>query len=143
MKEPINLEFLLERIPHRGPMLLLDEVISASEEQIETQVTIGKDFILLDDDGLVPPLSAIEFFAQSAAALMVFRAAGGQVPFATGALLGARKLEVAGSPYRVGDTLRTVAKEVWGAGKMAQFDCRLLRDGAEVATGSITVAANV
>ena len=61
-----------------------------------------------------------------------------------GALLGTRGVDFLVPELRVGDVLRVVAKESWGAGALAQFDCELFREadggGSELcARGTINV----
>jgi predicted hotdog family 3-hydroxylacyl-ACP dehydratase len=98
-------------------------------------------------DGEVSPIAAIEFFAQSAAVLMSHRTSGSDPNPVAGALLGTRGVEFLVPMLRVGDVLRVVAKESWGAGALAQFDCELFRTSATqtepelCAQGTINVVA--
>lgn len=75
-------------------------------------------------DGLVSPIAAIELFAQSAAVLMSHRTGGTDPNPVAGALLGTRGVDFLVPSMRVGDVLRVVATESWGAGALAQFDVR-------------------
>ncbi len=77
----------------------------------------------------VSPVAAIELFAQSAAVLMSHRTSGSDPNPVAGALLGTRGVDFHVPTLRVGDVLRVVAKEGWGAGALAQFDCELFRVG--------------
>ena len=143
-----ELTHLLDRIPHRGPMRFVDDVIRVGDTSVETTMTLGADHILAVD-GEVSLTAAIEFFAQSAAVLMSHRTTGKDPNPVAGALLGTRGVAFHVSSLRVGDVLRVVAEESWGAGALAQFDCKLFRavtDGAEgeggdelCATGTINV----
>lgn len=132
---------VLERLPHTGPMLFLDEVLSASDQRIETRVVLRPDFLMLDERGEASPLVCLELFAQSAAALMAHRTADAAAPKVSGALLGTRSITSSVPCLRVGDDLRIVAEEVWGAGALAQFSCELFRGGAVIASGTINVVA--
>ena len=130
----------LDRLPHAGPMLFLDRIVSVQDPMIETETTFGADFIMARGEH-ISPLVAIELFAQSAAALMAHRSAAANAPKVSGALLGTRKLDVHVAEFRVGETVRTQAREIFGAGALAQFDCKLFRGEDLVAEGSINVAA--
>ena len=136
--EPLST--LLDRIPHRPPMRLIDEVLEVGDAHIVTAATIAPSHILLRD-GIVSPLLAIEIFAQSAAALVAHRSVAGGALHISGALLGTRSLDVFTDGFRVGDRLRAVAREAWGAGALAQFECDLYLDEARVAHGSINVTS--
>ena len=132
---------VLERLPHAGPMLFLDEVLEVSDRRVETRVVLRPGFLMLDAHGEASPLVCLELFAQSAAALMAYRTASASSPKVSGALLGTRSITSEVACLRVGDDLRIVAEEVWGAGALAQFSCELFRDGAVIASGTINVAA--
>ena len=125
-------------------MLFLDRVLSVGAVQVETETTFRTDF-LMARDGIISPLVCIELFAQSAAALMAHRSALANAPKVSGALLGTRALICHVPHFVVGDTVRTVAIEVFGVGVLAQFECKLYRkttEGEELAAeGSINVAA--
>ena len=121
-------------------MLFVDEVLAVGGDRIETICRLPADHIMVNQ-GRVSPLVAIEFFAQSAAALMAYRAAGTNQPNVSGALLGTRKLEVFVDVLHVGDELRVEAIELWGQGKLAQLNCTLFRDDERIATGTINVVS--
>ncbi len=135
-----DLDALLERIPHRGPMRFLDEVLAVGPSWIRTRTTLREEFIMARD-GLVSPLVAIELFAQSAAAFMAHRTASSNQPFVQGALLGSRKMDVFAETFAVGDTLIAECHETFGAGALAQFDCRLTRGEETIAQGVINVVS--
>jgi len=131
---------LLKNLPHEGPMLFLDDVEEVSWSTIRTRTTFGPDFLMVHE-GAVSPLVVLELFAQSAAALMAHRQAKTDRPDVSGFLLGARKLDVHVDAFAVGDVVRTEAEEKWGAGALAQFDCRCFLGDRLVAEGAINVAA--
>lgn len=136
----MELSELIERIPHRGPMRFIDEVVAVKGATIRTRTTLREDFLMLDG-GKVSPMVAIELFAQSAALFMAHRSSASDVPFVQGALLGSRTLDADVPFLAVGDTLEVEAEEVFGAGNLAQFKCRLFREGTEIARGAINVAS--
>jgi predicted hotdog family 3-hydroxylacyl-ACP dehydratase len=136
-----ELTHLLARIPHRGPMCFIDDVISVTPNSVTTTMTLRADHILAVD-GLVSPIAAIELFAQSAAVLMSHRTSGSDPNPVAGALLGTRGVDFLVPSLRVGDVLRVVATESWGAnGALAQFDCELFRgpESELCARGTINV----
>ena len=131
---------ILSRLPHAGPMVFLDRVVSVQEPRIETETRFTDEF-LMARAGVISPLVCIELFAQSAAALMAHRSAAANMPKVSGALLGTRRIDCFVPHFSVGDTVRTTATEIFGSGALAQFECEMYRDGEKVAEGSINVAA--
>ena len=51
-----DLGWVIERLPHRPPMRLIDEVVEASGRKLVARARIGHDHILLED-GRVTPLA--------------------------------------------------------------------------------------
>lgn len=140
----MNHDAIFQRLPHRGPMLFLDGVVALRDPEIVTETRLT-DAFLLCDDGKISPLVCLELFAQSAAALMAHRSAQANAPAISGALLGTRKFDCHVDALRPGQVLHTTAREIFGAGALAQFQCEthvVLGDTKTlVAEGSINVAA--
>ena len=136
---------ILPHLPHKGPMLLLDAVSEVGPDRIRTRVQIREDHILLEADGTLSTLVAIELFAQSAAALMVHRSMAKDASPVMGALLGSRTFDVLTPHLAVGDVLEIEAVERWGQGQLAQLSCELFRESAGewelVARGAINVVS--
>ncbi|MEC7524733.1 MAG: hypothetical protein VYE22_32940 [Myxococcota bacterium] len=127
-------------IPHRPPMLLVDEVVSHEGLSVVCRTTIREDMPFVQD-GEVPMLLALELFAQSAASLVALLASRGGAPLTSGAILGSRHLSLSAGPLRVGDTLEIHCEEKMALGVTAQIECEMRRDGERVAAGSINVMA--
>lgn len=134
---------LHELVPHRPPMLLLDAIVAASEDEVACEATVRAGAplvgVAVDADGAVSSLIALEYFAQAVAALYAYKARHGGAAFAGGVLLGVRELEMSAPSFAVGEVLRAECRETWSSGPVAQFGCTLLRHGERVATASITV----
>lgn len=132
---------LLDRLPHTGPMRFIDEIVSVDLSRIETRSTVRPDHILLDARGTMSALAAIEYFAQAAALVMVYRTRDQALGPMSGALLGSPRLELLIDRFEVGDELVAVAEEVLALGQLARFECVLHRNGRKAAQASINVAA--
>jgi predicted hotdog family 3-hydroxylacyl-ACP dehydratase len=131
---------LRDLLPHRPPMILIDELVRCDDRDVVCRVTVrdGAPFVV---DGRVPALVSLEYFAQTVAALYGWRhrhSAGG---FTVGMLLGTRELNLDADFFRVGDTLTISGAETWSAPPISQFRCELRRDGSDVvlASGAISV----
>lgn len=130
----------LERVmPHRAPMLLLDRMIACTDTEAVCVKTF-RDGDVFVEDGAVSALVAIELFAQGAAAHFGYLATARGTGFASGALLGSRKLELDVDRYRVGERLDVRVLQVMSMPPAAQYDCRLERAGRVIARGAISVA---
>jgi len=127
-------------IPHRSPMLLVDEVIHHEGMRVTCRTTIRDDMLFVKD-GEVPLLIALELFAQSACTLVSLLAKQGGNAMQTGAFLGTRKVELHGDVLRVGDVVDILCEERMAIGHTAQIHCRLVRDGELLAEGAINVMA--
>jgi predicted hotdog family 3-hydroxylacyl-ACP dehydratase len=131
---------MVELIPHRPPMLLVDEVIAHEGLSVVCRTTIREDMPFVRD-GEVPVLLALELFAQSAASLVALLASRGGAPLTSGAILGSREIKLYGDVLRVGDILEIHCEERMAIGVTAQIACELRRGGELLAEGSINVMA--
>jgi 3-hydroxyacyl-[acyl-carrier-protein] dehydratase len=70
----MNLEQIQKAIPHRAPMLLVDEIVSQDDNQIVCRKTISADEFFLQghypDSPVVPGIILCEFGMQSGAILL-------------------------------------------------------------------------
>lgn len=125
-------------LPHRPPMILIDELLEYSEHEVVCGVTVreGAPFVR---DGRVPALISIEYFAQSVAAFFGYRGRHNPGLFAMGMLLGARELDLRADYLEVGDVLRVAGTLTWSSGELAQFSCELLRGDEVLARAAINV----
>ncbi len=65
---------LAELLPHAGDMILIDQVLSFDEEQIQTRLTVKPGGLFNRADGSLPAWVGIELMAQSVAAYAGCRA---------------------------------------------------------------------
>ena len=124
-------------LPHRPPMILIDELLEHSEHEVVCGVTVreGEPFVA---DGRVPALISIEYFAQTVAAFFAYRGREQSEPF-MGLLLGARELDLHADYLQVGDALRVAGRLTWTGGELAQFACELRRGDEVLARAAINV----
>lgn len=70
-------------IPQREPMLMVDRLLSVADDGGQTQLTIGRGNMFLDNDDCFCEFGLIEHIAQSASAVAGYRAvtvSGGDAP---------------------------------------------------------------
>lgn len=130
-------------MPHRRPMLLLDALVRHDPVSVEVEKTF-RDGDLFVVDGHVDALVTLELFAQAAAAHFGYSGllAGGA--FASGALLGTRRIDLDVPRFPVGQRLVVRATQTLTMPPIAQYDCELVNASAAgepvLARGSINVA---
>ena len=136
------MQFSLEDLlPHRPPMVLIDEVESFDFEKkrLVARVTITEKQLFYTAGG-VPNWVAIEYMAQTAAALVGYydrHVAPGQ-PVRPGLLLGTRKLDLKLERFEAGKTYHVVAENAFSDSDAASFVCRIEDDtGETVATANL------
>lgn len=101
----MNKEEIMQILPHREPMLLLDEVTEHNGEAVGHYHVRGDEFFLrghFPGDPMVPGVILCEILAQSACALLKEQMTDGKLPVYTG--LNNVKFR---SPVRPGDTIET------------------------------------
>ncbi len=126
-------------MPHRPPMLLLDELIEHRADEVVCTKRVRADDVLVED-GALSSLVALELFAQAAAAHFGYVGYLSGQGMASGALLGTRRVDVAVPSIAVGTLLEVRAKQVLSIPPAAQFECELRAGGELLASGSINVA---
>ncbi len=127
-----------ELVPHRGRMLLLDELVTFDGQRAVCRVRLRRDSTFIDD-GAVDAVVALEYMAQAVAAFagMCGRAAG--QPVRIGFLLGTRELVLLVDRFVVGDELVVEVAHIWGEDQLAVFDCTVSRGGQKVASATLNV----
>ena len=123
---------LEEILPHRPPMVLLDEVVSFDESDgsLVAAATIRPEW----SENYV----AIELMAQASAALagIYDRLVGGKDPARPGFLLGTRRLSLDIDRFEVGRRYLVTSKNVFRDGDAASFECSV-RDGDKTVADAV------
>jgi len=130
---------IIELVPHRPPMLLLDRVLSYDGECVVCETVLGHQSPFAER-GEVPAVVGIEYMAQTIAAGAGLSArekgaAAGKMGF----LLGCRSLSMAVDSFQVGDRLTIEARRTWGEKELGSFACKVQRDGQVLVEGALTV----
>ena len=129
---PVSSYRLEDVLPHRPPMVLLDEIVSVDEKErsLVAHATIRREWS--------ENWASIELMAQAAAALAgVFdRVSGSTRPARPGFLLGTRKIRLNVPAFEVGKTYVVTAKDVFSDAESASFECSV-RDGDAVVADAV------
>jgi predicted hotdog family 3-hydroxylacyl-ACP dehydratase len=133
-----TLPSLGELVPHRPPMLLLDEVLAFDGDTATCAVTLRED-AMFAEHGRVPAWVALEYCAQCVAAFAGLRARAEGRPPQLGLLVAARDLVLECDFFAAGDRLVVHARLEFGELRVGRFACEVRREGAVVAKASLSV----
>ena len=128
-------------LPHKQPMILLDEFIEAGAEHAVCKVNISADSAFFDSSSrTVPAYVGIEYMAQTVAAYAGAHklAAGDSVRL--GFLLGCRKYQPVVQAFAEGAELSVSAsKVVMDESGLSVFDCKILQHGEVLVSAKLNV----
>jgi predicted hotdog family 3-hydroxylacyl-ACP dehydratase len=111
-------------VPHKPPMVLLDEVVSHDASGTVCRVRVGPGRPFADESGDLPIAVTLEYMAQCAAVRTGLRRwSEGKGAVRVGYLIGTRLLRFSRERLASGDELDVRAKEVWDDGELASFAC--------------------
>jgi predicted hotdog family 3-hydroxylacyl-ACP dehydratase len=127
-----------ELLPHRPPMILLDEILGYDEASLAAGVTVGDGCLFLEADG-VPVHVGLEYMAQACGAFagVLARTRGASVRI--GFVLGTRCYRAHVPRFRRGDRLTISVKLLYQDEQIGAFDCRIDIAGNLAAEAQLTV----
>lgn len=119
---------VIDYLPHRPPMLLIDEIIEVNANGGMCRTTIKPDCVFAID-GLVHPSSMIEFVAQACAIAAGVTASRTGGPPRLGFIIGCREVTFDVDTFKVGDVLTIGITKVLGEQQLGVFNGVVTRDG--------------
>ena len=125
-------------LPHRPPMLLVDEIVEVSELRAVCRTTIHADCVFAID-GVVHPSAMIEFIAQACAIFVGVRGERDGDPPRLGLIMACREVTFAVDRFEIGDELTLVVHKVFGQKQLAAFTGSVVRGTQECATIQLSV----
>lgn len=129
---------MIELLPHRPPMVLLDR-LAAFDDESATAVAVMRPDHLFARAGGVPAHVGIELMAQTCGAHVGAQAlsTGGAVQ--VGFLLGTRAYSASLPWFPLGAELHVTVRRVFCEDGMGVYDCRILLEGAEIAQAQLNL----
>ena len=116
-------------LPHRGEMILLDNIESWGEDYLEAAVLHHGSNLFSDPDGNVPAWVGIEYMAQAISALAGIHALQKGEPIRIGLLLGTRKYEARVPHFQRDSKITIKVEQVFiDENNLAAFDCTIHSD---------------
>jgi len=125
-------------IPHRGPMLLVDDLDKVADRLVEASVLVRPDSPFVDDQGELDEAIYMELMAQAAATFNGFGQLGLSGGAQEGFLLGAKAL-VVHAKARGNDKLRITAFKHGRFENFGILRCKVYRDQEVLAEGEIKI----
>jgi predicted hotdog family 3-hydroxylacyl-ACP dehydratase len=118
---------LIELLPHRPPMLLLDRLLAGDGTFARAEARVSADHRFYEAGKGVPTWALVEIFAQTAALIGGLKSREDGVPVPQGFLLGTRRLDCPVSHVPAGTTLVIEARtEFADENGMGAYHCRVL-----------------
>lgn len=128
----------VELLPHRPPMVLVDEVLDWRRGAARCRVTIGPTSPLVHE-GRVRAAAALEYMAQCVGVCTALDARAAGEPTRTGYLVGVRSMELEVGHFAVGDDLVVDAVEEHKGQELGVYRCTVARGGEAVASATLSV----
>jgi predicted hotdog family 3-hydroxylacyl-ACP dehydratase len=125
-------------LPHRPPMLMIDDIVEVTEPRAVCRTTIHPDCVFAID-GLVHPSAMIEFVAQACAIHVGVLCARDGDPPRLGLITSCREITFAVDSFAVGDELTIVVNKVFAGRQLAAFTGTVTRGEALCATVQLSV----
>jgi predicted hotdog family 3-hydroxylacyl-ACP dehydratase len=119
-------------------MILIDQMIDATETGSMCEVTIGPQTLFIEAAG-VPAFVGLEYMAQAVAAYGGYKSYRAGEPIAIGLLLGTPELRTYCQFFDCGQTLQIQVTHVWGEHELMQFHCTI----QEASTGKLLQQAEL
>ena len=128
---------IADLIPHSGQMILLDAIDDYGENWLQTTVSISNHSTFYKDGG-VSSVYALEYMAQTIAALAGLKNIENGEAVKIGFITGCRKFKVETDKFIVGQKLLVRAEEYFNDGNILSFDC-WVTEGKLLASARINV----
>jgi predicted hotdog family 3-hydroxylacyl-ACP dehydratase len=135
----VSLPDIRSLLPHAGPMVLLDRVVSVDEDNLCAEVRIRPASLFCTGAG-VGGWVGLEYMAQAIGAYAGYAARLAGEPVRIGFLLGSRRYECGRPSFPVGSVLRIhVRRLLHHESGLASFECRINDSEGEAASAIVTV----
>ena len=129
---------VVDYLPHRPPMLLIDDIVELTSDGVVCRATIHPDCVFAID-GRVHPSAMIEFVAQACAIYAGLVSARDGAPPKHGFIASCREITFAIDSFSVGDELTIAATKVFGQEQHAAFTGKVTRRDALCASVELSV----
>jgi len=130
---PVN---AIDLLPHRPPMILVDQLIEFSSGAGVVSAEVAEDSIFVKQDGQLEEVALVELVAQAYATIKGYDDTINHIPVRRGFLVGWRSFTLLGS-VRCGDKLLIHIETAAELDEFYVVDGTITCDGKRVAQGSL------
>ena len=133
---------ILDLIPHREPMLLINRLLSVSANSSESLVLVDEQAPFYQNVKGVPAWIGLEYMGQTSALIAGYQRREGLLEPHLGFLMGVRKYQAQVSYFDPGENLIVLCEEAALVGdSLATFNCtiRTQTSSQELATAMLSV----
>lgn len=133
---------VLELIPHRPPMLLVDKLVSVDKDNSVSEIFIHEGSSFFTPEKGVPACIGLEYMGQTAALIAGYQQQQGIADPFLGFLLGSRKYYSTVAFFEPGLNLLVSCQQIaLVGGNLANFQCTIAdkATGDELVTGTLSV----
>ena len=127
-----------ELLPHRPPMILLDEILGYDETSLAAGVTVSAASLFVEAEG-VPAHIGLEYMAQACGAFAGLLARERGEPVRIGFVLGTRQYRAHVPCFRRGDRLAITVAVLYQDEQVGAFECRIEIAGKLAAEAQLSV----
>ncbi len=124
-------------LPHRKPMLMISEVLSYDDQQLEALSLIEAVNPLLQDDGRFPGFATLELLAQASGLFLGLNMDGSAAP---GAIVSVRNMQIYKSSLGIDKPIHVKVNFLGGSGSAAMFQGLAYQEDVLVSDATLTVS---
>ena len=128
---------ILNYIPHRRTMVLVDQIVSKDKDNFAVQINIKESSLLYCDKG-VPSYCAIEYMAQSVAAYSSLFLEKNESASKVGFIVSIRAYKSSRDFFKKGEKLKVKVNPVMFVSNSGTFSCELFIGGKVISKARIT-----
>lgn len=133
-----SLPTIAEILPHKAPLLLLDELLECGDEHVACGVTITASALFCEAGKGVPAWVGLEYMAQTVAAYSGVDEVRQGISPTIGLLLGSRRYRSEVDYFSMGTRLRIVAQLLLrDEHDLVAFDCSIYSGDTVLARGDL------
>jgi len=131
---------ILELIPHREPMLLINQIVNLTANRSETLVVIDEQTPFVTEHGVASWIG-LEYMGQTSALMAGFQEREGLCEPQLGFLMGSRKYQSDVEYFTLEQTLRVICEEGALVGSsLANFNCTILNADTDAVLASASLS---
>jgi len=131
---------VVQLIPHREPMILLDELVDWSEDGRSVCRFTVRDDARFVEGGRLETAFMMEHMAQAVAVCLGYAAYRGGRGVRVGMIVGCRTFECLEPEAKIGEVLTVTAEQRSANLTVSSFECTVRRDDPDAAEGGHAIA---